>query len=314
MPGHRFAGWQGILGVATNTMTLLLNGDVALTATFAVDPNATPTPAPFDLSQGAYALTAWNAAEPAGTYPSNMVFVESATPDPGLSVEPEARWILPYDRTNRSRVNGLGDAGFAFLNTSDPQADGGGYLGAAVLGLKITGAQNVFVSWQGSTVIPNERVYAVRLQYRVGATNEWLDVLDALAQPVEYVRNSTAGHAQPFGPTGLPADVNGQPYIQLRWKYYHVSGATGPRPQLRVDDILVTAETAAPVFTRIERLTDGGVRFQLRGFPNRQHVIEVSTNLPVWGTSRTLSTGADGLLEFLEPNSNGARFFRVKSG
>ena len=315
MAGYRFTGWQGILGVTTNTMTLLLNGDLALTAAFAVDPDATPTPTPFDLAKGAYALTDWSAAEPAGTYPSNMVFVATATADPGLSAEPEARWILPYDRTNRSRVNGLGNAGFAFLNTSDPQADGGGYLGAAVLGLKISDAQNVFVSWQGGTVVPNERVYAVRLQYRVGATTTWLNVLDGVGQPVEYVRNSETGHSQSFGPTRLPAGVNGQSYVQLRWKYYHVSGATGPRPQLRVDDILVTAASVAPVFTGIELLTDGSVRFQMRGLPNRQHVIEVSTNLSVWGTLRTLGTGADGLLESVEPNSNasGGRFFRVNT-
>jgi hypothetical protein len=212
-------------------------------------------------------------------------------------------------------VNGLGNAGFAFLNTSDPQADGGGYLGAAVLGLKISDAQNVFVSWQGGTVVPNERVYAVRLQYRVGATTTWLNVLDGVGQPVEYVRNSETGHSQSFGPTRLPAGVNGQSYVQLRWKYYHVSGATGPRPQLRVDDILVTAASVAPVFTGIELLTDGSVRFQMRGLPNRQHVIEVSTNLSVWGTLRTLGTGADGLLESVEPNSNasGGRFFRVNT-
>jgi hypothetical protein len=53
----------------------------------------------------------------------------------------------------------------------------------------------------------------------------------------------------------------------------------------------------------------------MRGLPNRQHVIEVSTNLSVWGTLRTLGTGADGLLESVEPNSNasGGRFFRVNT-
>ena len=147
-------------------MTLLLNGDLSLLAEFAVDPDATPVPAPFDLAKGDYALTAWSATEPAATYPSNMVFLQTAAPDPGLFAEPNAFWTLPYDRTNRSRITGLGDAGFAFLNTSDPQPDGGGYLGAAVLGLNASAAQNIFVSWRGGTVTPNERVCAVRLQYR----------------------------------------------------------------------------------------------------------------------------------------------------
>jgi hypothetical protein len=313
--GYRFAAWQGILGVGTNTMTLLLNGDLALTAAFAPDPDATPTPAPFDLSRGDYALTAWSAAEPPGTYPSNMVFLQTAAVDPALSVEPDALWTFPYDRTNRSRVNGLSDAGFAFLNTSDPQADGGGYLGAAVLGLKTSNAENIFVSWRGGTLTPNERVYAVRLQYRVGATNAWRDVLDALGQPVEYVRNPIPGHSQTLGPVLLPAEVNGQPYVQLRWKYYYVNGAAGPRAHLRVDDILVAAAGAAPVFTRIEPLLDGRVWFQMRGRPNGQYAIESSTDLAVWETLRTMNATIDGLLEFAEPNSSvsRARFFRTRT-
>src|SRR6266513_74116 len=155
-------------------------------------------------------------------------------------------WTLPYDRASRSRINGLGDAGFAFLNTSDPQPDGGGYLGAAVLALKTIGAQNILVSWRGGTVATNDRVYAIRLQYRIGGTNAWRDVPDASGQSVEYVRNPVAGHSQSLGPVPLPGEMNDQSYVQLRWKYYYVTGASGPRPQLRVDDILLTA--AVPIF------------------------------------------------------------------
>src|SRR3989442_12448933 len=137
-----------------------------------------------------------------------MVFVQIAAADPGLSVEPDTFWTLPYDRTNRSRLNGLGDAGFAFLNTSDPQADGGGYLGAAVLGLRISNTQNVFVSWRGGTVTPNERAYALRLQYRVGAPNTWRGVLDTLGQPVQYVPNPIPRPVQTLRPGHLPWEGN----------------------------------------------------------------------------------------------------------
>jgi hypothetical protein len=41
-PGYSFAGWRGILGVRTNKMTLLLNGDQAITAVFALDPAVAP--------------------------------------------------------------------------------------------------------------------------------------------------------------------------------------------------------------------------------------------------------------------------------
>src|SRR5439155_560280 len=95
--------------------------------------------------------------------------------------------------------------------------DGGGYLGAAVLGLNASAAQNIFVSWRGGTVTPNERVCAVRLQYRVGTTNAWRDVLDTFGQPVEYVRNSVAGHSQSFGPAQLAAasSAHARPSSQL---------------------------------------------------------------------------------------------------
>jgi hypothetical protein len=314
-PGYRFVGWLGILGVGTNTVTLLLNGDLSLSAIFEIDPNATPIPAPFDLSKGDYGLREWNPSESAGTYPSNMIFLQTATPDPGLSTGLESVWMLPYDRTNRSRINGLGDAGFAFLNTSDPQLDGGGYLGAAVLALRTTGGRNIFLSWRGGTVAPNERVYALRLQCRVGGTNAWRDVLDALGQPVEYVRNPIAGHSQMLGPVQLPVELNDQPYVQLRWKYYYLTGASGSRAQLRVDDILVAAAGSAPVFTRIDPLPDGNVRFQLSGLPNWQYVIESSTNLAVWETLRTLRASAGGLFEFVEPDAGAsrARFFRART-
>ncbi len=41
-PGYHFGGWQGILGVTTNTVALLLNGDLGLTALFAPDPTTAP--------------------------------------------------------------------------------------------------------------------------------------------------------------------------------------------------------------------------------------------------------------------------------
>ena len=109
--------------------------------------------------------------------------------------------------------------------------------------------------------------------------------------------------------------MNDQPYVQLRWKYYYVSGVTGQRAQLRVDDILVSASGASPVFTRIEPMLDGSMRFQIRGLPNGQYVIESSTNLAAWETLQTMSASAGGLFEFVEPSASAsrARFFRART-
>jgi hypothetical protein len=103
--------------------------------------------------------------------------------------------------------------------------------------------------------------------------------------------------------------------VQLRWKYYYASGATGPRAQLRVDDIRVSAAGPAPVFAGIEPLADGSVRFQVRGVPDRQYAIESSTNLASWETSRMITADTGGFFEFVEPNAGaiGGRFLRARA-
>ena len=47
----------------------------------------------------------------------------------------------------------------------------------------------------------------------------------------------TDEHAQDFGPLALPESLSGQPYIQLLWKYYYLAGDSGPRAELRLDEI-----------------------------------------------------------------------------
>ncbi len=199
-------------------------------------------------ANGTYLLNSWSATAPAGTYPANMTFYQnaSAVPDPALSEVMENPWVLPYDRTSRSRINGLGSDGFSFINTSSPQAEtGSGFMGSAVLALNTGGAQDIRVTWTGGTVVPNSADYAIRLQYRIGETGDFTDVTN-LGNPVEYIRNALAGHSQTIGPVTLPADANDKSLVQIRWKYHYRSG-TGSRPQLRVDDIQVSAGNPAPV-------------------------------------------------------------------
>src|SRR5262249_23750501 len=141
-PGYKFTRWTGLLD-PSNSVTLLMLGNITLTANFASAPFTNPpVPAPWDLKSGPYMFTAWDATQPAGSYPPNMIFTMGTNLDPGLTVELTNLWTLPYGRTNRSRILGLGADGVAFLNTSDPQADSGGYVGAAVLGLRTTGLTN----------------------------------------------------------------------------------------------------------------------------------------------------------------------------
>lgn len=185
-------------------------------------------PTPFNLSGGNYTFTSWPATSPAGTYPPNMRFHRGPSQDPGLTAEPNADYVDAYNATSGSRMNGLDGNGFSWRNIGT-----NGNLGAAVLALNTTGVSNIYVSWTSGTVDAPEREYRIRLQYRVSTSGPFTDV----PGPVEYI-TSTIGHSQDFGPTLLPAAVNNQPVVQLRWKYYYLSGS-GNRPQLRVDNILV---------------------------------------------------------------------------
>jgi hypothetical protein len=198
------------------------------------------------VAAGPYQLGEWAAASPAGTWPNAMRFHQTDLPDPSLATAMETPWTLPYNLTSRSRINGLGENGIGFVNTGNAQdLPGAGFVGAAVLNLDTTAAQGVRVLWTGGTVVANDRDYGIRLQYRVGESGLFTDVIHQ-DQPVEYLRNPVAGHSAVIGPVTLPADADNRPLVQLRWKYYYRSGTSGARAQLRLDDILVTAGTLPP--------------------------------------------------------------------
>ena len=318
--GYYFKNWQGILGPPATNMSnsFLLNSALTLTANFEALPATNPpSPAPFDLAAGPYVFTRWDAGAPAGSYPPNMLFWQTpanAAADPDLGAACATPWTLPYDRASRSRITGLGEGGIAFLNTSDPQTDGGGYLGAAVLALKTVGRTNALVSWRGGTVTPSARAYAIRLQWRAGATNAFTDLLDAQGRPVEYTRNSLAGHAQILGPFPLPPAALNQPYIQLRWKYYFVSGASGARDQLRLDDIVVAEALSPPRFASVTRPGNGTMQFEFTGVPSIPYTVETSTNLHSWSPLSVTPASAQGviLLPVTPAPAEPARFYRLR--
>ncbi|MFN3952198.1 MAG: T9SS type A sorting domain-containing protein [Thermaurantimonas sp.] len=214
---------------------------VSLLAFLSVTPGAfgQTNPPLHVLANGDYTFTQWAATEPATTYPSNMRFWRTNTQDPTLSAAASADYTDAYNLSSGTRINGLGQNGFSFINTGT-----NGNLGMAVVGLNATGRQNIQVSWTGGTFADNPRIYAIRLQYRIGTSGTWTDVLDASNNPIQYQSNPTAGHSQSFGPTPLPAAVNNQQEVYVRWFYYYISGS-GARPQLRVDDITITSDPQA---------------------------------------------------------------------
>ncbi len=210
-------------------------------------------PAAHNLSETPYTFNHWDEDKPQLAFPKNMIFQQSNMADPELEDEMTDPYFIesedyhaddqdkigfPYKLTGRSRINGLAEDGVSFINTGRDNRDG--Y--AAVVGLYTGRSGTVTVSFLAGTILPNSRIYSLRLQYRVGINGPFKGVLHN-GFPVEYRRNDQEGHTQQFGPIELPAEVAGQEYVQLRWKYYFTGERAledvGRRAMLRLDDIVI---------------------------------------------------------------------------
>ncbi len=250
---------ESVVGPSLDGALLTLSGaraggvTVTVQADDGVNPAVTATfyilvyPEPFSLAGGNFAFTSWSSDESAGSFPAHMLFLQSDTDDPGLETDllfayhiPEddaaspENVAFPYAASSRSRINGLGESGISFINTGR-----GRDVGSALLALDTTGVSEIDLSWVAGTVTPNSRVYASRLQYRIGSTAEWAD-LPGMG-PIEYVRDEVAGHEVVFGPVRLPEELEDQPELQLQWRYYHQSVTSGPRAEIRLDDVRVVS-------------------------------------------------------------------------
>lgn len=252
-PGYTFGGW-GKPDTDGDTLVIIPGDSVHITANFIWEGDFSEdpmNPEPYDLSNGPYRFNYWPADKPEGTFPPHMVFLHSDMTDPGLKDEmtdiyhiPEGEYHgddidnvgYPYRLTRRTRLTGWNAEGITFINTGRDRD-----LGTAMLALNTTGQDSIMVSWTAGTIQPNSRKYAIRLQYRIGAHGQFKNVIDSTGEIVEYIRHDTARHFRFMEPVLLPDEVNDQPYVQIRWKYYHVSGTGGPRAKLLLDNILVTA-------------------------------------------------------------------------
>lgn len=247
LPGYKFSRWRdGATGLGTDaTLILNLTGARSIVAEFELDNEVQYEPVAYNLDSCGYTFSSWPAEADSTQHPASMRFVYMDTQDPPLGAGIAGFTNGRFNYASRSRVNGLGSDGVSFINTTsgDPANVNPGYpmgaVGGALLGINTLNQAQVEVAWRGGTVEPNNRTYAIRLQYRVGDSGTFQDVLDGSGQPIEYVRNTAAGHSQVMGPVALPAEALGKPYVQLFWRYYYVSGS-GSRARLRLDDIVVS--------------------------------------------------------------------------
>lgn len=204
---------------------------------------------PFVLRETNYNFSEWFAATPADTYPESLAFVYMDETEPELNAAVAGITQGVYNLDSRTRINGLGEEGFSFINTSNEEGNPGypgNRLGGAVLLLNSIGQGSVRVQWTAGTVLPNSRVYNLRLQYRIDSEEPFRDVLDENGRSVEYERNEEAGHTEVIGPVILPEDADDQPHVQLFWRYYYtgerVDEESGQRSMLNISEIHVTSE------------------------------------------------------------------------
>ncbi len=265
-PGYRFERWEGPVANASSAATsATLSAFTTIRAVFVEDENPydVMNPEPFVLAgtQEGYSFSEWSSEQAEYVYPPNMVFQQTKMTDPGLSDEmtdpyhvPEsdiaaadASFLgLPYKLTTRTRINGLGERGVSFINTGR-----GRDLGAALLALDTRGVNEATISFTAGTERPNSRIYALRLQYRLGLTSNWADIM-VNGNPVEYIRSDTEGHEQQFV-VDLPSNASNQPYVQLRWKYYFLGSPTsGARAMLRLDDVTVKKKVSNSLQTEAD--------------------------------------------------------------
>lgn len=304
-PGYAFSRWEGL---PESSGSASLEASVPESTVRAVFQRTQPVA---KLGQNGLRLEAWPVS-----LPSYLRLETTAKPDPGLTSQLEGTWTLAMNLATRSRVNGLGSAGLGFLNTSDPQdPKSASYVGALVLALDTSGIAEVFVAWTGGTIAPNERVYGIRLQYAVG-DEPFQDVLDAKGQPVEYLRSEVAGHEKALGPVALPARAANQAFVQLRWKYYFVSGDSGARAQLRVDEINITSagvavSASAGEILSVRRAADGQVSLRFLGTGSQGYSLQFSPDLRTWRDAEAFQTDATGLAEPKTLLTEGQGYLRV---
>ncbi len=246
-PGYHFSHWEidGEDPVYEQEYTRTFEQSTTVKAFFTSQFADAPR---HNLSDGYYLFTEWYNEKPEGSYPEAMLFVYMAETEPGLDAIVAGITSGRYDLDSRTRINGLGEEGFAFINTSNLEGNPG-YpglrLGGALLTLDTQDEENIQVSWQGGTVLPNSRIYNLRLQYRIGNDGPFQDVLDEDGNPVVYQRHEEAGHSEFIGPVNLPEVAEDEPEVQLLWRYYYTGERedeeSGQRSKMNISEIHVTS-------------------------------------------------------------------------
>ncbi|MCF0049120.1 ExeM/NucH family extracellular endonuclease [Dyadobacter sp. LJ53] len=135
-----------------------------------------------------------------------------------------------------------GENGIAML------ASGSNAAGAVVISINTIGKTNVLVEWTARTIQQQaSRDNSLALQYRIGDTGNFVDL--GTGGDVYASAGNAAGHAASFSLT-LPATLENQNLVQLRWIYWESSvGTTGSRDRIALDDVTIDETVSGPDIT-----------------------------------------------------------------
>ncbi|TVQ51218.1 MAG: hypothetical protein EA362_00680, partial [Saprospirales bacterium] len=149
--GYQFDYWT-IAGdtIFDQQFQIAFQSPTEIIAHFSVDSTFDFFPEPWVVNECAYVFDFWSADAEVGSFPENMAFVYMDKNEPGLDAGIEGFTDGVYFLDNRTRVNGLGEDGFSFINTGN-QDGNPGYpglrLGGALLGISTLDTDELFVRW-----------------------------------------------------------------------------------------------------------------------------------------------------------------------
>ena len=275
-----------------------------------------------------FSFNFWSPDEPEGSFPENMLFLQSRQSDPvpataisyayhipagDYSQDDQGNIGFPYRNTRRTRINGLGENGISFINTGRDRD-----LGAALVALNTQDSQELYLSWTSSTIIANSKKYAMRLQYRTDYGMGWRDWKDADGNLIEYAGSEINGHSQEFLNIPFPEDLLNREYLQIRWLYYFTGQQNNQEDNSR--DMLAINDITIGEYNTGVNDPEGEYKLpQLKVFPNPTGEGMIFFNREVTGllfdiTGRPIKTITDKSSVFTADLSNGVYIFRTDQG
>ncbi|MCC5921509.1 MAG: CotH kinase family protein [Cyclobacteriaceae bacterium] len=184
----------------------------------------------------------WSSEAAYASYPNNMYFVYMDEMDPSIDAKIAGQTYGKFDLEERTRINGLGQDGFSFINTGN--SDGnlgypGNRLGGAILILNTEGIAGAHLKWSASSIEKNNRIYNIRLRY-IDTDDIIRDIIGDDGDPIEFDPRESD---QKSFELAIPTELLDQDEIKLFWQYFFTGERSdesgGARSMLAINQIRI---------------------------------------------------------------------------